>query len=63
MRKWSVSLYILDENGEPRPADCFQRVTYNLHPSFENPVQSMLCLPVRGKSDQYNGMPRQRCDA
>lgn len=40
MRKWSVSVYILDEDGEQHAADCFQRVTYNLHPSFENPTQS-----------------------
>lgn len=40
MRKWSVNIYILDEDGQEHTADCFQRVVYNLHPSFENPVQS-----------------------
>jgi transcription initiation factor IIF auxiliary subunit len=40
MRKWSVNIFILDEDGEQHTADCFQRVVYNLHPSFENPVQS-----------------------
>ena len=46
MRKWSVSVFILDEDGEQHPADCFQRVVFNLHPSFENPTQSMY-MPLR----------------
>lgn len=50
MRKWSVSVYILDENGEQRPAECFQRVVFNLHPSFENPVQSMYMRSTRSAS-------------
>ncbi|EGY19491.1 transcription initiation factor TFIID subunit 14 [Verticillium dahliae VdLs.17] len=40
MRKWSVSIFVLDEAGEEHTADCFQKVVYNLHPSFENPTQS-----------------------
>lgn len=40
MRKWSIVLYIIGEDGEEHPADCFQKVVYNLHPSFENPTQS-----------------------
>ncbi|KAL2760886.1 hypothetical protein ACRALDRAFT_2039429 [Sodiomyces alcalophilus JCM 7366] len=53
MRKWSVSLYILDENGEPHPADCFQRVTYNLHPSFENPVQTYTKPPFTCENEGW----------
>lgn len=40
MREWNVKIYILDEAGNQRPATCFNKVTYNLHPSFENPNQS-----------------------
>lgn len=40
MKQWSVKLYILDQDGNKHPASCFQKVVYNLHPSFENPQQS-----------------------
>lgn len=40
MRKWSVEVYILDPQGKQHEADCFQKVVYNLPPSFENPVQT-----------------------
>lgn len=39
MREWSIRLHLLDEDGNERPADVFQKVVYNLHPTFENPVQ------------------------
>lgn len=40
MRQWNVKLYILDQDGNKHPATCFNKVVYNLHPSFENPHQS-----------------------
>ena len=40
MREWHVKIYVLDEAGKEKPATCFNKVTYNLHPSFENPNQS-----------------------
>lgn len=40
MRKWNVKVYILDQAGKEHKADCFTKVVFNLHPSFENPVQS-----------------------
>lgn len=40
MRKWSVEIFLLDQQGKQHKADCFQKVVYNLHPSFENPTQS-----------------------
>ncbi|EFX03187.1 transcription initiation factor subunit [Grosmannia clavigera kw1407] len=40
MKEWTVEVYVLDESGKERPARCFQKVVYNLHPSFENPVQT-----------------------
>lgn len=40
MKEWNVKLYILDQDGNKHPASCFNKVVYNLHPSFENPQQS-----------------------
>lgn len=39
-RKWNVKIYILDQAGKEHKADCFQKVVFNLHPSFADPVQS-----------------------
>ncbi|KAI1059802.1 hypothetical protein LB506_008746 [Fusarium annulatum] len=41
MREWSLKVFLLDEDGNERPADVFTKVVYNLHPTFDNPVQSM----------------------
>ncbi|KAF5005301.1 hypothetical protein FDECE_8237 [Fusarium decemcellulare] len=41
MREWSLKVFLLDEEGNERPADVFHKVVYNLHPTFENPTQSM----------------------
>lgn len=48
MREWSMRLYLLDEDGAERSADVFTKVVYNLHPTFENPVQSwsLSVLPI-----------------
>ena len=43
MRSWSMRIFLLDEDGHERPADVFTKVVYNLHPTFENPVQSTRC--------------------
>lgn len=40
MKEWFVQLYLIDQDGKDQPANCFTKVTYNLHPSFENPQQS-----------------------
>lgn len=40
MKEWTIELYILDDKGTERAAKCFQKVVYNLHPSFENPIQT-----------------------
>ncbi|KOS21235.1 Transcription initiation factor TFIID subunit 14 [Escovopsis weberi] len=40
MREWSLKLLLLDEDGNERPADVFTKVVYNLHPTFDNPVQT-----------------------
>ncbi|GAB0136662.1 hypothetical protein EsDP_00004956 [Epichloe bromicola] len=45
MREWSLRLHLLDEEGNERPADVFTKVVYNLHPTFENPVQTFTKAP------------------
>lgn len=45
MKEWTIEVYLLDQDGKQHPAKCFQKVVYNLHPSFENPTQSKSCRP------------------
>jgi transcription initiation factor TFIID/TFIIF subunit len=54
MKEWSVRLYLLDEAGKEHPANCFAKVTYNLHPSFENPNQSQYTLTKPHASGVYS---------
>lgn len=35
MREWSVEIWLVNENGEEVPANCFEKVVYRLHQSFE----------------------------
>lgn len=35
MRSWSISIYLVGQDGEDMPANCFEKATYFLHPSFE----------------------------
>lgn len=51
MREWSAKIFMVDDQGNEHPADCFNKVVYNLHPSFEQPVQSSyLHLPIPGSA-------------
>ncbi|KAB5570256.1 yeats family-domain-containing protein [Coniochaeta sp. 2T2.1] len=47
MKEWTIEIYILDQEGKEHPANCFTKVTYNLHPSFANPVQTFTEAPFR----------------
>ncbi|KAK1494086.1 YEATS family protein [Colletotrichum cuscutae] len=53
MRKWSINVYIIGEDGEEHPADCFLKVVYNLHPSFENPTQTFNKPPFRCENEGW----------
>ncbi|RYP58376.1 hypothetical protein DL770_010442 [Monosporascus sp. CRB-9-2] len=53
MKEWSVKLYILDQDGNEHPANCFAKVTYNLHPSFENPNQTFHEPPFTCKNEGW----------
>lgn len=59
MKEWTVEVFVLDEAGREKPARCFQKVVYNLHPSFENPVQSKYsgpCLFARQEIQEIQEM-------
>ncbi|KXX75984.1 Transcription initiation factor TFIID subunit 14 [Madurella mycetomatis] len=45
MKEWTVEIYILDQDGKEKPARCFTKVVYHLHPSFANPVQTFMEPP------------------
>ncbi|KAB5558466.1 yeats family-domain-containing protein [Coniochaeta sp. 2T2.1] len=47
MKEWTIEIYLLDQEGKEHPANCFTKVTYNLHPSFANPVQTFTEAPFR----------------
>lgn len=47
MREWTIKLFMIDDQGNEHPADCFNKVVYHLHPSFENPDQSECSRPPR----------------
>ncbi|KAK3357290.1 yeats family-domain-containing protein [Lasiosphaeria hispida] len=47
MKQWTVEIYMLDQDGKEHPAKCFHKVVYNLHPSFENPVQTFMEPPFK----------------
>ncbi len=47
MKSWNIEVYMLDEMGNEKPASCFTKVTYNLHPSFANPTQSQSLATIR----------------
>jgi hypothetical protein len=40
MRAWSIEVWLLDDTGREIPATVFEKVVYNLHPTFERPKQS-----------------------
>jgi transcription initiation factor IIF auxiliary subunit len=36
MRKWNITIFLVNDKGQDVAADIFEKVTYELHPSFEN---------------------------
>jgi len=39
LREWTVEVHLVDDNGNDKPARVFEKVVYNLHPTFPKPVQ------------------------
>ena len=46
MRAWSVEIYIEGPDGSNLPANMFDSVTYNLHPTFPKPTQGTCELGI-----------------
>ncbi|KAE8451504.1 hypothetical protein EG329_003577 [Mollisiaceae sp. DMI_Dod_QoI] len=53
MKSWNIEVYMLDEMGNEKPASCFTKVTYNLHPSFANPTQTFHEPPFRCENEGW----------
>ncbi|KAI0019036.1 transcription initiation factor IIF-like protein [Xylariomycetidae sp. FL0641] len=53
MKEWSVKLYILDQEGKAKSLGFLHHVTYNLHPSFENPQQTFTEAPFTCKNEGW----------
>ncbi|KAK9464472.1 yeats family-domain-containing protein [Lipomyces arxii] len=47
MRKWSVKVSLVGPNGEELPANIFDKVTYRLHPTFQNPNRVLKKPPFK----------------
>lgn len=39
MRSWSIEICLVNDQGQEVVANCFEKATYNLHPSFEKNKQ------------------------
>jgi transcription initiation factor IIF auxiliary subunit len=47
MKEWTVEIYIIDQDGKEKPAKCFTKAVYHLHPSFDNPDQTFTEPPFK----------------
>ncbi|KAK6851845.1 hypothetical protein PG990_015022 [Apiospora arundinis] len=53
MKEWNVKIFLTDAEGNEHPANCFTKVTYNLHPSFANPNQTFTEPPFTCKNEGW----------
>ncbi|KAH8801602.1 yeats family-domain-containing protein [Xylogone sp. PMI_703] len=53
MKEWNIEIFLLDEQGNEKPANCFTKAVYNLHPSFVNPVQTFTEPPFRCQNEGW----------
>ncbi|TAQ87422.1 hypothetical protein B7494_g4257 [Chlorociboria aeruginascens] len=53
MKSWNIEIFLLDEAGNAKTANCFTKVTYNLHPSFANPNQTFHKPPFRCENEGW----------
>lgn len=47
MRKWAITISMLNDKGEEVPAGIFDEVIYQLHPTFDNPNRTFKKSPFR----------------
>ncbi|OJI96051.1 hypothetical protein ASPVEDRAFT_35383 [Aspergillus versicolor CBS 583.65] len=45
LRAWSIEVYLINDQGEQVAANVFDKVTYNLHPSFGNRANQVVKNP------------------
>lgn len=45
MRQWSIEIYLVNDEGQDVPATIFEKVTYELHPSFEKRAKQIFKKP------------------
>lgn len=57
MREWSIEIVQLDKDGNEIPASLFEKVTYHLHPTFENPNRTFTELPFKITEQGWGGFP------
>lgn len=48
MRKWSIEVYLTTESQDLIPANVYEKVTFELHPTFKNPKRSKSQEPLTG---------------
>ncbi|CAD6443875.1 8f058314-5347-4176-be86-1dec7479abb7 [Sclerotinia trifoliorum] len=53
MKSWNIEIYMLDEAGNEKPATCFTKAVYNLHPTFPNPTQTFTEPPFRCENEGW----------
>jgi hypothetical protein len=51
MRAWSIELWLLDDQGQQIPANIFEKVMYELHPTFAKPKQSTFLYPSQTRTE------------
>ncbi|EZF25060.1 hypothetical protein H112_02556 [Trichophyton rubrum D6] len=60
LRQWSVEIHLLNDHGEPVPASVFPKVTYHLHPSFEQrATQTIKSPPFRIEEEGWGEFDMQ----
>ncbi|CAI5756441.1 unnamed protein product [Candida verbasci] len=47
IRKWTISITMLDSQGKEVPAKVLDKVTYALHPTFANPIRVIKQQPFK----------------
>ncbi|KDB26348.1 hypothetical protein H109_01844 [Trichophyton interdigitale MR816] len=58
--QWSVEIHLLNDHGEPVPASVFPKVTYHLHPSFEQrATQTIKSPPFRIEEEGWGEFDMQ----
>ncbi|EPE29799.1 hypothetical protein GLAREA_00959 [Glarea lozoyensis ATCC 20868] len=53
MKLWNIEIFLLDEAGNEKPAKCFTKAVYTLHPSFANPIQTFTEPPFRCENEGW----------